>query len=70
MDAMTSLNLGTSPIKWRQRPDMTTAVDWDVNIPLIGHRDVNVPFMGHRQTHNPRCDAAERGVPSGDILFA
>ena len=29
-----------------------------------------VPFMGHRQTENsPRCDAAERGVPSGDILF-
>ena len=22
--------LGKSPIKWRQRPDMTTAVDWDV----------------------------------------
>ena len=24
------LNLGKSPIKWRQRPDMTLAVDWDV----------------------------------------
>ena len=23
--------LGKSPIKWRQRPDMTIAVDWDVN---------------------------------------
>ena len=23
--------LGKSPIKWRQRSDMTTAVDWDVN---------------------------------------
>ena len=22
--------LGKSPIKWRQRPDMTIAVDWDV----------------------------------------
>ena len=22
--------LGKSPIKWRQRPDMTLAVDWDV----------------------------------------
>ena len=25
------LILGKSPIKWRQRPDMTLAVDWDVN---------------------------------------
>ena len=24
------LILGKSPIKWRQRPDMTLAVDWDV----------------------------------------
>ena len=24
------LILGKSPIKWRQRPDMTVAVDWDV----------------------------------------
>ena len=24
------LVLGKSPIKWRQRPDMTLAVDWDV----------------------------------------
>ena len=24
------LMLGKSPIKWRQRPDMTIAVDWDV----------------------------------------
>ena len=24
------LMLGKSPIKWRQRPDMTFAVDWDV----------------------------------------
>ena len=24
------LMLGKSPIKWRQHPDMTTAVDWDV----------------------------------------
>ena len=24
------LILGKSPIKWRQRPDMTIAVDWDV----------------------------------------
>ena len=23
------LILGTSPINWRQRPDMTIAVDWD-----------------------------------------
>ena len=23
------LILGISPIKWRQRPDMTIAVDWD-----------------------------------------
>ena len=23
------LMLGKSPIKWRQRPDMTIAVDWD-----------------------------------------
>ena len=22
--------LGTSPIKWRQRPDMTMAVNWDI----------------------------------------
>ena len=22
--------LGKSPIKWRQRPDMANAVDWDV----------------------------------------
>ena len=22
--------LGKSPIKWRKRPDMTIAVDWDV----------------------------------------
>ena len=27
-------------------------------------------FMGHKQTEQPRCDAAERGVPSGAILFA
>ena len=26
--------------------------------------------MGHKQTTSPRCDAAERGVPSGSILFA
>ena len=25
------LMLGKRPIKWRQRPDMTIAVDWDVN---------------------------------------
>ena len=25
-----NLILGKSPIKWRQRPDMTIAVDWDV----------------------------------------
>ena len=25
-----TLMLGKSPIKWRQRPDMTFAVDWDV----------------------------------------
>ena len=25
-----SLMLDKSPIKWRQRPDMTIAVDWDV----------------------------------------
>ena len=25
-----TLILGKSPIKWRQRPDMTFAVDWDV----------------------------------------
>ena len=24
------LMLGKSPIKWRQHPDMTIAVDWDV----------------------------------------
>ena len=24
------LMLGKSPIKWKQRPDMTIAVDWDV----------------------------------------
>ena len=24
------LILGNSPIKWRQRPDMTIAVDWNV----------------------------------------
>ena len=24
------LILGKSPIKWRQRPDMTLSVDWDV----------------------------------------
>ena len=24
------LILGKSPIKWRQRPDMTIVVDWDV----------------------------------------
>ena len=23
--------LGKSPTKWKQRPDMTIAVDWDVN---------------------------------------
>ena len=27
---MTSLISGTNPIKWRQRPDMTIAVDWDI----------------------------------------
>ena len=26
LDVMMFLNLGTSPIKWRQRPDMTIAV--------------------------------------------
>ena len=25
-----TLMLGKSPIKWRQRPDMAIAVDWDV----------------------------------------
>ena len=25
-----TLIMGKSPIKWRQRPDMTFAVDWDV----------------------------------------
>ena len=30
-----------------------------------------VPFMGHIGKQNsPICDAAERGVPSGAILFA
>ena len=30
-----------------------------------------VPFVGHRQTvYIPRCDATERGVTSGAILFA
>ena len=28
-----------------------------------------IRFMGHRQD-NPRCYAAERGIPSGAILFA
>ena len=30
-----------------------------------------VLFVGHiGKQHSPRCDAAERGVPSGAILFA
>ena len=29
LSVMTS-SLGKSPMKWRQRPDMTIAVDWDV----------------------------------------
>ena len=26
------LILGRSPIKWRQHPNMTIAVDWDINL--------------------------------------
>ena len=29
-----------------------------------------LPFVGHSKQHSPRCDAAERGVPSGAMLFA
>ena len=29
-----------------------------------------VPFMDIGKQYSPRCDAAERGVPSGAILFA
>ena len=31
LSVMTSyIMLGKSPIKWRQRPNMITAVDWDI----------------------------------------
>ena len=31
-----------SPIKWRQRPDMTLAVDWDVKHQLKKHKKPNL----------------------------
>ena len=30
MSGHSSLISGKSPIKWRQRPDITLAIDWDV----------------------------------------
>ena len=34
--------LGKSPIKWRQRPDMTFAVDWDVKHQFKNSTNSNV----------------------------
>ena len=36
---------------------------------VLGHMGC-VLFMGHRQTESSRYDAANRGIPSGAILFA
>ena len=41
------LMLGKSPIKWRQRPDMTIAVDWDVKNQFKQTKRVN---YAHRNT--------------------
>ena len=35
LSVMTSLYiLGKSPMKWKQHPDMTIAVDWDIKHPF------------------------------------
>ena len=34
--------LGKSPIKWRQRPDMALAVDWDVKHHFQTNKNNNV----------------------------
>ena len=42
------LILGKTPIKWRQRPDMTIAVDWDAKPQLkqtqINTTPINIAF--------------------------
>ena len=41
------LILGKSPIKRRQRPNMTIAVNWDVKHQF---KQTNILFVGHMQT--------------------
>ena len=36
----------------------------------LTHLSMASPLWGIGKQHSPRCDAAERGVPSGAILFA
>ena len=40
------LIFGKSPIKWRQRPDMTIAVDWDVKHPFKQTNKVRFNKLG------------------------
>ena len=44
------LMLGSSPIKWRQRPDMTIVVDWDVKHQFKQTNHCNTKIYPHQDT--------------------
>ena len=46
--------LGKNPIKWRQRPDMTIAVDWDVKHQFKQTIDSN------QVQHKPACNSQKQ----------
>ena len=60
--------LGKSPIKWRQRPNMTVAVDWDVKhqykLFCEETKEIGAP-------HLPRCEKVTQNTRTRvrEILF-